>query len=190
MQKRLFSFVSFFTYILFFSFYSVVFSQDEIRKSPKAGVTQHIGASTDITISYSRPGVKERTVWGELVPYGMTQGKDRLIPWRAGANENTTFETSTDILVEGKELKAGKYGLHMIPEKDEWTIIFSNNNSSWGSYSYNPDEDALRVKVKPQEAGFQEWLLYGFDDLSDTSATAFLQWEKLKVPFKITVPAQ
>lgn len=190
MEKRLFRSGFYLTLILFFSLYSVLLSQDKVRKSPKAGVTQHIGLSTDITISYSRPGVKERNVWGDLVPYGMVQGKDRLIPWRAGADENTTFETNTDILVEGQELKAGKYGIHMIPEKDEWTIIFSKNNSSWGSYSYNPDEDALRVKVKPQSDSFQEWLMYGFDNLSDTSATAYLRWEKLKVPFNISIAAK
>lgn len=164
---------------------------DKPRASLKASVMQRIGVDTDITIEYSRPGVKGRTIWGELVPYGMAPGnqysKDQPFPWRAGANENTTFAVSKDVMVEGQKLAAGKYGLHMIPSETDWTIIFSKNNSSWGSFSYNKDEDALRVTVKPVEAPNQEWLRYGFEDLSGTSVTAFLHWEKLKVPFKIEV---
>ncbi len=164
----------------------------QVRESLKAAVMQSLGADTEITITYSRPGVKGRKIWGALVPYGMAPGnkysKDQPFPWRAGANENTTIEFSKDVLVEGKPLAAGKYGLHMIPSEKEWTIIFSKNNSAWGSFSYKPEEDALRVTVTPVAAPFQEWLTYGFEDLSGKSATAFLYWEKLKVPFKISLP--
>lgn len=162
---------------------------DKIRKSLKANVSQRLGVDTDITIDYSRPGVKKRKIWGELVPYGLAPGnqytKNKPFPWRAGANENTTFETSGDLLVEGKKLPAGKYGVHMIPTEKEWTIMFSKNSSNWGSYAYNEEEDALRIKVTPVKAPHQEWLVYGFEDLAGTSATAFLHWEKLKVPFKV-----
>lgn len=169
---------------------SATFAQKgEVRKSLKASVSQRLGVDTDITIDYSRPGVKGRVIWGELVPYGMAPGnkysKDKPYPWRAGANENTTIEFNKDILVEGQKLSAGKYGIHMIPSKNEWVIIFSKNNSAWGSYSYNQDEDALRVTVTPTKASHQEWLTYGFDNLAGTSATAFLHWAELKVPFKI-----
>ena len=166
--------------------------EDEVRASLKAGVMQRLGVETDITIEYSRPGVKGRTIWGDLVPYGMAEGNEysegKPYPWRAGANENTTIEFSKDVIVEGNKLAAGKYGIHMIPGKDEWTIIFSKNSSGWGSFGYNQEEDALRIKVTPKEAPHQEWLRYGFDNLEGTSATAFLHWERVKVPFKIEVP--
>jgi hypothetical protein len=162
---------------------------NRVRASLKASVTQRLGTDTDITIDYSRPGVKGRKIWGELVPYGLAPGNkysdNKPFPWRAGANENTTIEFNKDILIEGKPLPAGKYGIHMIPGEKEWTIIFSKNNSAWGSFTYKQEEDALRITVTPEKAPFQEWLEYGFDDLAGTSATAYLHWENLKVPFKI-----
>jgi len=161
----------------------------KIPASLKASVTQRLGTDADITIEYSRPGVKGRKIWGDLVPYGLAPGNkysdNKPYPWRAGANENTTIEFKKDVLVEGKPLPAGKYGLHMIPSEKEWIIIFSKNNSAWGSFKYKQEEDALRVTVTPVKAPHQEWLEYGFDDLAGTSATAYLRWEQLKVPFKI-----
>jgi hypothetical protein len=160
------------------------------RASLKAGVSQRIGVDTDIKIDFSRPGVKGRKIWGGLVPYGLfadDESKNKPIPWRGGANENTVIEFSKDVKVEGNKLPAGKYGLHFIPSEKEWVVIFSKNSTSWGSFSYNKDEDALRITVKPVKAPHQEWLIYGFDDLRATSATAYLHWELLKVPFKISV---
>ena len=164
---------------------------NKIRPSLSASVSQTIGVDTKIEINYSRPGVKGRKIWGELVPFGMAPGNkysdNKPYPWRAGANENTTFETNKDILVDGNKLPAGKYGVHMIPGEKEWTVIFSKNNSLWGSYKYNEADDALRIKVTPKEAPFKEWLAYGFDDLAGSSATAYLHWEKLMIPFKVEV---
>lgn len=167
-------------------------AQDKkVRPSLKASTNQTIGIDTEITIVYSRPGVKGRKVWGELVPMGMAPGNkysnEKPYPWRAGANENTTFETSGDLMIEGKKLPAGKYGVHMVPGKDEWVIIFSKKNEEWGSYSYDEANDALRVTVKPMEAAHAEWLTYGFEDLKGTSATGYLHWEKVKVPFTVAV---
>ena len=166
--------------------------QGKVRASLKASVMQTLGVDTEITIVYSRPGVKGRKIWGALVPYGMAPGnkasKGKPFPWRAGANENTTIEFSKDVLVDGHRLPAGKYGLFMIPSEKDWTVIFSRNNSAWGAYSYNQAEDALRITVTPVEAPHTEWLTYGFDDLAGTSATAYLQWANLKVPFKIALP--
>jgi hypothetical protein len=163
--------------------------EGKIRASLKASVMQRLGTDTDITIEYSRPGVKGRKIWGGLVPYGLAPGNEysenKPFPWRAGANENTTIEFNKDVLIEGKPLPAGKYGIHMIPGEKEWTIIFSKNNSAWGSFAYKQEEDALRVTATPIKAPHQEWLEYGFDDLAGTSATAYLHWEELKVPFKI-----
>ena len=163
----------------------------KVPASLKASVTQRLGTDCDITIDYSRPGVKGRKIWGGLVPYGMSPGneysKNKPYPWRAGANQNTTIEFKKDVLVEGKPLPAGKYGLHMIPGEKDWVIIFSKNNAAWGSFTYNEAEDALRVTVKPVKAPHAEWLMFGFDDLAGTSATAYLHWEQLKVPFKIQV---
>ncbi len=161
----------------------------EIRLSLKASATQRLGVDTDITIDYSRPGVKGRKIWGELVPYGLAPGtefsNEKPFPWRAGANENTTIEFNKDLLIEGEKLSAGKYGIHMIPAEKDWVIIFSANNSAWGSFSYDQEEDALRVTVTPVAAPHQEWLIFGFEDLAGTSATAYLHWETLKVPFTI-----
>lgn len=148
------------------------------KASPKASVTQTIGL-TDITVVYHSPAVKNRTVWGGLVPY------DKI--WRAGANENTTVSFTHDVSVNGKALSAGTYGLHMIPTKDKWTIIFSKNHTSWGSYFYKKEEDALRVEVTPKSHPHTEWLTYTFFDKSENSVTLSLLWEKLEVPVKIDI---
>lgn len=148
------------------------------RESQQASVMQRIGV-TDITVNYHSPLVKGRKIWGEVVPYDQV--------WRAGANENTTVEFSTDVTVEGQKLKAGKYGLHMIPTASEWTIIFSNNYYSWGSFFYKKEQDALRVSVKTGEIAHQEWLSYSFENPEDGAAVLTLRWEKLRVPVKIAV---
>jgi Protein of unknown function (DUF2911) len=148
------------------------------RASQHAVVTQRIGI-TDITINYHRPLVKGRKIWGGLVPYGQV--------WRAGANENTTIRFTDPVSIEGHPLDKGIYGLHMIPGEDEWTVIFSKNSTSWGSFTYKESEDALRVKVKPQPAEFHEALTYDFDDIKPDATAVTLRWEKLAVPFKIEV---
>jgi hypothetical protein len=168
------------------------FAQEKkVRPSLKASVSQTLGVDTEITIDYSRPGVKERKIWGELVPYGMAPGnkysKEKPFPWRAGANEKTTIEISGDVLVDGNAIPAGKYSIHMIPSEKDWIVIFNKVSEGWGSYDYDEAEDALRVTVTPVEAPFQEWMRFGFGDLAGTSAVAFLQWDKLKVPFTIAV---
>lgn len=150
------------------------------RVSQAASVTQRIGL-TDITVNFHRPGVKGRTVWGDLVPYD----GGNPIPWRAGANENTTITISTDVMVEGQALKAGTYGLHMIPSEKEVIVIFSNDYQSWGSFSYNEDHDALRVTVKPEPAPFQEWLSYEFEPTDDVTTVCRLHWAERAVPFSI-----
>jgi tetratricopeptide (TPR) repeat protein len=148
------------------------------RVSQRGSVTQRIGL-TDITINYHRPAVGGREIWGKVVPYGKV--------WRAGANENTTITFADDVTVEGKPLAAGTYGLHAIPDKDQWTIIFSKNSTSWGSFSYDEKEDALRVTVKPHPAEMFEQVTYTFEDVKPDSAGATLRWEKLAVPFTIGV---
>src|SRR5262245_44376051 len=111
------------------------------RESQAATVSQRIGI-TDLTVTYSRPSVKGRTIWGEVVPY------DQI--WRAGANENTTFSCTDDISVEGQKLPAGTYGLHMLPTRTTWTVIFSKDHTAWGSFFYKKEMDALRVQVTPR----------------------------------------
>ena len=144
--------------------------------SPKASISETIGIS-GVEVSYHRPGVKGRQIWGALVPYGEV--------WRAGANENTTISFSTPAIVGGKTLPAGTYGLHMIPAKGDWTIILSKNSTSWGSYFYKESEDAIRFRVQPQPAEFHEWLEYTFADLSDSTGTLALSWEKLRIPIQL-----
>jgi hypothetical protein len=160
------------------------------RPSLSASVSQTVGINTDITITYSRPGVRGRKIWGDVVPFGLAQGNkysnEKPYPWRGGANENTTITFSKDVLIEGTKLSAGKYSLHFIPSEKEWIVIINKNSTLWGSYLYNKDEDALRISVIPVKVHFQEWLSYSFYNLETTSATAILQWEELGVPFKIS----
>jgi hypothetical protein len=150
--------------------------------SPAASVSQRIGL-TDMEISYNRPGVKGRDVWGPpIVPFN-----GEPYPWRAGANKNTTISFSTDVTVEGELLAAGTYGFHIIPSDAEWTLIFSNDNAAWGSYAYNPENDALRVTVTPEESAHREWLAYGFSELTADSCEVFLEWETKRIPFQVGV---
>lgn len=146
--------------------------------SQRSIITQQIGL-TDITINYCRPLAGGRTLWGKEIQYGQV--------WRAGANENTTIAFTDDVSVEGHPLPAGTYGLHMIPAADQWTVIFSKNSTSWGSFTYDDKEDAVRVTVKPQSGDFQEALAYTFDDVKPDSTSATLRWAKMAVPFHISV---
>jgi len=158
--------------------------------SPAAEVSQTIGISK-VTINYSRPFVNGRTgkIWGQLVPFGYTNlgfGNGGNNPWRAGANENTVITFSDDVKIEGKDLAAGSYGLHIaVFENGDADIIFSNNTTSWGSYFYLESEDALRVKVQSTENAFTEALTYDFVDVNANSAKAVLDWENKRFPFKI-----
>src|SRR5215472_6411645 len=176
-----------------------------ILPSPKASVTQTIGV-TDITIIYSRPAMKGRTIFADA-PETMAsraQGEatldnqnDRkpgepIVPynhvWRAGANDATVFQVSDDVLINGQPLKAGTYSLHAVPGKDEWTIIFNNDAGQWGSFTYDAKKDALRVKTKPHAASEnQESLSYSFDPVSENSATVNICWAKVRVPFTVEV---
>ena len=139
---------------------------------------QRIGL-TDITITYHRPLVNGRKVWGGIVPLGEV--------WRAGANENTTIKFSDAVSVEGQPLAKGTYGLHMIPTADSWTVIFSKMSSAWGSYTYKQEEDALRVNVKPHPIEMEEALEFDFEDLKPDSAKVTLKWEKIAVPFSVAI---
>lgn len=158
----------------------------------RATVSEGIGI-TDVTIHYNRPHVKGREghIWGQLVPPGYVDqgfGTSKAAPWRAGANENTWIEFSTDVMIEGQPLPAGKYGFFVAYDPNECTLIFSKNHTSWGSFFYKPEEDALRVKVKPVAADKSvEWLKYEFADQTPNSAVVQLQWEKLIIPFKVEV---
>jgi hypothetical protein len=163
----------------------------------RATVTQGIGL-VRVSIDYSSPHVhspagedRRGKIWGTLVPYGManlgfgTCGDQ--CPWRGGANENTVFTTTSDIKVQGQTLPAGSYGLHFIPGKDEWTVVFSKNSTSWGSFFYDAKEDALRVKAKPAKSDYHEDLTYWFRGRTNDKATAVLSWEELELPLAITV---
>ncbi len=160
------------------------------RPSQMAKVSQRIGI-TDVEITYSRPSVGDREVWGQLVPYGMNNlgfGTATESPWRAGANENTVISFSHPVSIEGQPLEAGTYGLHMvIHENNRATIIFSENSTAWGSYFYDPAQDALRVEVSTGEIPHTEILTYLFPEADANSALAVLQWEKKQIPFKIGV---
>ena len=203
------------TYISLFTFLSIVcavsyaYAQAPTvrlpRPSQKASVMQTIGV-TDLTITYSRPGVKGRQIWGDPVPaQASAKGEATLddqnarpkgapiVPyghvWRTGANEATQFEVTDDVLINGQKLSAGKYSLHTIPTKDEWTIVFNGTANQWGSFNYDPAKDTLRVKAKPQWVSEnQEWLEYSIPMVTPNSAQVLIRWEKVAVPFTVEVP--
>jgi len=176
------------------------------RPSQKASVMQRIGV-TDVTITYSRPAVKGRKIWGDPLPGQLAdvkgeatlddqykRPKDAVIApyghvWRTGANEATTFVVTDDVLINGQKLPAGSYSLHTIPNKDEWTIVFNGTANQWGSFDYDPAKDTLRVKAKPEWVNTnEEYLSYTFDPVTDDSAQVNIRWEKVNVPFTVKVP--
>lgn len=192
--------------ILLSAFSAVALAQSPLRlprPSQKASVMQTVGV-TDISITYSRPGVKGRKIWGDppagaapgtaTLDDGRARAKDApIVPfgrvWRSGANEATLFEVSDPVLINGQPLAAGRYSLHTIPSGDgEWTIIFNSDAGQWGSFSYDEKKDVLRVKAKPQMlAENQEWLMYSLDPVTENSAQVNIRWEKVSVPFTVEV---
>ncbi len=179
------------------------FAQQYRLTSPPSGnnqhatVTQYIGL-VRVTIDYNSPNVtsptgEDRTgkIWGQLVPYGTPKSDFGLLepmPWRGGANEGTTIEFSHDVVLEGKTVPAGKYGINFIPDAQEWTLILSKNSWQWGSYFYREADDALRVKVKPTKSEFRQWLTYEFIERKPAAALFAMMWENLRVPIKVEVP--
>jgi hypothetical protein len=161
----------------------------------KASVSEYIGI-TSVKVDYNRPGVngREGKIWGSLVHYGFADlhyGTSKAAPWRAGANENTTIEFSSEVSIEGKPLQAGKYGFFIAMGAEKATLVFSKFNTAWGSFYYDPKDDALRVEVPVQKLDKTvERLKYEFDEQTENSAVLSLQWEKVKIPFKISVDLQ
>lgn len=165
--------------LLCLGFMSQILSQDYLKKlrvSPKAEIMQVAGL-TKVEISYSKPGVKGRKIWGSLVPY------DKV--WRSGADEATKITFSTDVKIEGKKLSAGSYSFFVIPSKKEWIVIFNKVADQWGAFTYNEAEDALRLKFKPKSSEFEEWLKYEITKTGDYSANISLHWEKVKLVLKL-----
>lgn len=174
------------------------------RPSQKASVMQTIGV-TDVTITYSRPGVKGRKIWGDALPsQAEVKGEATLddqnarpkdapiVPWghawRTGANEATQFVVTDEVWINGQKLPAGSYSLHTVPNKEEWTVIFNSVANQWGSFNYDATKDTLRVKVKPETANeSQEWLEYSIAPIDDSSARVNIRWERLRVPFTVEV---
>src|SRR5438093_8224772 len=202
MKQRFISTIAIFAFVLIVSFFAN--AQPALpRPSQKASVMQRVGV-TDITITYSRPAVKGRKVWGDPPQDSYAAGESTLdnqykrpegMPlapyghvWRTGANEATQFVITDDVMINGQKLAAGSYSLHTIPGKDDWTIIFNSDAGQWGSFTYDQKKDVLRVKAKPEwEKSSQEYLMYSFDPVTDDSATVNVRWEKLRLPFTITV---
>ena len=198
--------VSFFAVLFVLCFAASAFAQITVpRPSQSASVMQRIGV-TDITITYSRPGVKGRKIWGDPLPEQANvtgeatlddqnkRPKDAaIVPyghiWRTGANEATQFVVTDDVLINGQKLAAGSYSLHTIPTKDEWTIVFNGAANQWGSFAYDPAKDTLRVKAKPQLVNEnQEWLAFNIEPVGEDSAQVNIRWEKISVPFTVKVP--
>ena len=150
----------------------------EARVSPLASVRQRIGV-TDVTVTYGSPEVKGREIWGGLVPYNKV--------WRTGANECTTIEFSTDVMIDGKTVHAGKYGLFTLPTENDWTIILNSDAGQWGAYDYDESKDVLRFAVSPQAIGHHERLTVIVNELSENSGTINIEWEKLKISFPVKI---
>ncbi|MCP4899112.1 MAG: DUF2911 domain-containing protein [bacterium] len=165
-------------------------------------VTQYMGM-VSVTVDYNSPDVtsptgEDRTgkIWGQLVPFGITPnpfypafGTAQEMPWRVGSNQNTKITFSHDVEIEGQALAAGTYGLFMVAGEEDWTVIFNRNSSAWGSFFWDPELDALQVKVKSEKTeAFKEWLTFEFEDRQLDSTVAVMRWEHLRVPFKISVP--
>lgn len=151
------------------------------RPSPNATVKQLVGV-TDVTVAYSRPGVKDRKIWGDLVPY------DKV--WRTGANEATIITFSQDVKVNGAELKAGSYSLHTIPTTGDWTVIFNSVADPKAFYSYDETKNVLKVMAKPMEHAMTERLTFSFPMVEDNWASLVMAWEKLAIELKIEVDTQ
>lgn len=163
--------------IVLFTF-SVINAQDfrTPRPSPDATVSQYVGI-TEITIDYSSPGVKERKVWGELVPFGQI--------WRTGANEVTTITFTDPVKINGNELPADTYGIHTIPNENEWEVIFSKDTKVDGPAAFDENKEALRLKIKPEQNSFNERMVFTFSEMTETSAKVNLLWENIKVSFDV-----
>ena len=158
---------------------SLLLAQPHIRVpqvSPHAEVQETFGV-TDVRVSYHRPSVNNRKIFGGLVPYDVI--------WRAGANDPTTITFSTPVKVEGQDVPAGMYSFYFIPGKDQWTVVLNKFTGGWGTYSYDQAEDVIRAKVAAQPAEMQERLAYSFEDGKDSSVTLAMRWEKSRVPVKI-----
>lgn len=153
-------------------------AQEMPRVSPRAKVEQRIGV-TDVTVDYHRPGVKGREIWGALVPYGAA--------WRTGANERTKITFSTPVTIGGKELEAGSYGLATIPGEEKWTFVLSNVADAWGTFTYDPAQDAVRIEVTPKATAHTEWLDFDFENLTPSSADLVVRWEELEAALPIQV---
>jgi len=176
MRKRLIIII-----ILTISFHFSAAAQEEAIRpmlSQRAVTTQRVGL-TDITVTYHRPSVKGRTIWGKLVPYN--------VPWRAGANEATTISFSDDVTVNGHDLKAGTYSFFVKPTATRWQVIFNSNARQWGTYFLDKSKNVLSFNVTPYSVPHQEWLLYDFTDLTINSAKLELRWGKLAIQFSIKV---
>lgn len=163
------------------------------QASPAASASQIVGI-TEISVAYSRPSANGREIWGGLVPYGLSAldwSGAKQAPWRAGANENTVLSFQHDAQVEGSPIAAGSYGLHLIVERSgEVTVILSHNHTSWGSYFYDPAEDALRVTVRSEEAAYEEQLAYSFSEVTQNGAVLELRWADKRIPIRLQVDTE
>jgi hypothetical protein len=202
MKKTALFYISIFAMLL--STASIAISQTRPplpRLSPRASVTQIIG-TTEIMVSYARPGVRERKIfgeWPEKIEGEQTLDDGRVRPpgapvvafghiWRTGADEATLFTANDDVLINGELLPAGSYSFHTIPGKDEWTLIFNKDEGQWGSFRYDKSKDALRVKASAKWVNdSKERLTFGFDTVSESEAVLYIRWDKVKVPFTIKV---
>ena len=160
-----------------FTLFSFIHAQDIIpRYSPNASVSQTIGY-TNITITYCRPGVKLRKIWGDLVPFNKV--------WRTGANESTRIQFTTDVKINGNNIPAGTYSIYTIPTEKDWTVII-NKALVWG-LDYYPEQDLMRFKVTPQKGPFTERLMFTIPEITDSTCSVVMNWENLQISFDVSI---
>lgn len=178
--------------VLLLSFAVLTFAQQTLpfdRTSPRAEVTQYVGAFAFASVEYSRPFVRNRQVFGDLVPFGLADdnfGPKDGMPWRTGADENTVLTLSHDAIVGGENVPRGTYSIHTIPGENEWTIILNTNSSGWGSYFYDENNDVARFTVPVQESAFTENFTIFFDSITKSGFHIYIQWDKTKVSVPVT----
>ncbi len=172
------------TFLILFLFIGLTLTAqvETPQPSPKASIEQMVGL-TNISIDYSRPSLKGREIFGELIPYGKK--------WRTGANQNTVVSFNDDITVAGKSLKAGSYALYTIPGKETWEIIFYSDTKNWGLPSkWDKSKEALRVSARAEEIDYSmETFTLLFDNLRNDSAVLRIMWQNTMVPIAITTPS-
>jgi len=148
------------------------------RVSPAGSVSLDVGVTT-LRVDYHRPGVKGRSIWGGVVPYGQV--------WRLGANNATTLSFNSPVKIGGTEVPAGTYALFALPTAERWTFILNRQAEQWGAFQHDAKQDVLRIDAVPEAAPMTEWMQFTLSPAGESKAEVAVSWEKLRVGFAVEV---